>query len=256
MTATAAPAPPSANGSRTKQWKVAAYDGAQAWLNAAIASGQDADRGALYRTLRIEFFEAGIQFIGCDGTMIFRTWASYSDAGDLPAPQPPADKLPKDSVTVLDIEKFAVGFMRTLLAATAGENTRMMDLEVSIDPAEEEQAALSEEIEEYVLTLHALGQRLSCKLYEGQFPNWRGLELGLDSAELVDGMTLAPRMFAAIGKLKGVAGVDLEFRGRDRAIDWRSMHLSAPCRGLLMPMRKPTDRAKSPKENDGQMEHK
>lgn len=233
--------------------KVAAHDGATAWLNAAIASSQDESRAALFRTLSIEFFKGGVQFIGCDGTMLFRTWAPYSDAGDIEMPQPPAKKRPEDSVTVLDVEKFAVGFMRTLLAASAGE-TIPVDLGLSIDPVYTEQEAL-EGTEEYVLTLQALGQRLSCKLYDGQFPDWRSLQLGLDPAEIVDGMTLAPRMFAAVGKLKGVTGVDCVFLGRQKAIEWTALPGGAPACGLLMPMRKPTDRGKSAADDDGQTEH-
>lgn len=235
--------------------KVYAHDGATAWLNAWIAAGQDDERPSLYRTLRVEFFRNGVQFIGCDGTMLFRTWAPYSDIGDLPAPPPPAEKEPEDAVTVLDHEKFAVGFMSTLLAATSGDNARVIELTLSIDPVVDEQAPLSEEVQEYVLTLHALGQRLSCKLFDGAYPAWRSLELGLDAAELVDGMTLAPKMFKALGKLRGVTGVDCTFRARDRAIEWEAVHGSVPATGLLMPMRKPAERGKAPKEDAEQMEH-
>ena len=238
------------------EWKVYAHDGAQAWLNASISSSQEDGRPALYRTVRIEIFRRGVQLISCDGTMLFRTWAPFSDIGNLPAPLPEFDEPPEDAVTVLDEERFALGFMRTLLAATSGENARITELSLSIDPVESEQVALSEEVQEYALTLHALGQQLSCKLFDGQYPDWRGLQFGLPPEELVDGMTLAPRMFAAVGKLKGVSGVDCEFRGAERAIEWRAVHGSAPCCGLLMPMRRPTDRQKPAKEeDDGQLGH-
>jgi len=235
--------------------KVYAHDGALAWTNAAIASGTDDDRPALYRTLRLEFFRRGVQFIGIDGTMLFRTWAPYSDIGDLPAPQPLPDEAPEDAVTVVDHEKFALGFMKTLLGATSGDNARIIELSMSIDPVEDEQAPLGAEVTEYSLTLHALGQRLSCKLFDGTYPPWRDLKLGLDEAELVDGMTLAPRMFKALGQLKGVVGVDFTFRKRERAIEWVAVHGSVPASGFLAPMRKPTDRGKSPKEDGEQTEH-
>ena len=236
------------------EWKVYAHDGAQAWLNASIASSQDAERGPLYRTISVEFYRDGVQLIGCDGTMLFRTWAPFSDIGDFDAPQPEYDATPEDSVTVFDEEKFALGFMRTLLAATSGDNERIIELTLSIDQVEEEQAAL-DGMGEYVLTLQALGQRLSCKLYDGPYPNWRELQFGLPAEELVDGMTLAPRIFAAAGKLKGVSGVDCEFRGAERAIAWRSTPGSAPCCGLLMPMRRPTDRQRAKEEDAEQVEH-
>lgn len=235
--------------------KVYAHDGAHAWTNAAIASGNDDSRAALYRTLSVEFFGRGVQFIGCDGTMLFRTWAPYSDIGDLPALMPEPDEAPEESVTVMDVEKFALGFMKTLLGATSGDNARIIELVMSIDPVIEEQAPLSADVQEYTLTLNALGQRLSCKLFDGQYPQWRALKLGLDNAELVDGMTLAPKMFKAVGQLKGVVGVDCTFRKRDRAIEWVAVHGSVPACGLLMPMRKPTDRGKPPTDDDEQTEH-
>lgn len=237
--------------------KVFAHDGALAWLNAAVACGQNKERPALFRTVRIEFFKAGVQFIGCDGTMLFRTWAPYSDIGDLPAPMPEPEKEPVDAVTVKDFDQFALSFMKTLLGATAGENARILELVFCIDRVEAEQPALGAEVAKYVLTLTALGQRLSCQLYDGQFPAWRALQLGLQADEVVEGMTLAPKMFKAVGKLRGVVGVDCTFLGEAKAIEVKSVHGSVPFAGLLAPMRRPTDRQKPEpdEEDDDQLEH-
>lgn len=235
--------------------KVFAHDGAQAWQNAAIACSKDDSRPALNRTLRIEFFKSGVQFIGCDGTMLFRTWAKYSDIGDPPAPMPESEKEPEDAITVADLDGFALAFMRTLSSATSGESAELIELTLTIDPVEGEQAPLGDEVGEHVLTLHALGQRLSCKLFDGQFPAWRALELGLKPDEIAEGMTLAPRLFKAVGQLKGVSGVDCTFLGEQRAIVCRSVNGSVPFAGLLMPMRRPTDRQKPAPEDDGQTEH-
>lgn len=242
----------------TVERKVFAHDGALAWLNAAVACGQNKERPVLFRTVRIEFFKSGVQFIGCDGTMLFRTWAPYSDIGDLPAPMPEPEKDPVDAVTVKDSDQFALSFMKTLLGATAGENARILELVFSIDRVDAEQPALGAEVAKYALTLTALGQRLSCELYDGQFPAWRALQLGLKSDEVVEGMTLAPKMFKAVGKLRGVVGVDCTFLGEKKAIEVRAVHGSVPFAGLLMPMHRPTDRQKpeEPEEDDDdQLEH-
>lgn len=224
------------NEKRTVRAKVAAT----AWLNAAIAASQNDFRRALYRTLSVEFFPRGVQFIGCDGTMLFRTWAPYSDIGDIPAPHPAADELPDDSVVVSDVDKFALAFMRTLLSAAEEYH----DLTLSVDRLEkDDEPELGEELSEYTLNLSALGQHLACPLYEGEYPDWRALEFGLDPAELVDGMILGTRLFQSVGKLKGVSGVDCAFRGAERSIDFESRSESdASVRGLLMPMRRVRDR--------------
>jgi hypothetical protein len=67
-------------------------------------------------------------------------------------------------------------------------------------------------------------------------------------------MTIAPRLFKAVGQLKGVSGIDCAFRGEDRAIAFESTHASAAhVSGLLMPMRRP----EKPKSRDAstQLEH-
>lgn len=211
--------------------------GTTAWLNAAIAASQEEVRGPLYRTLSIEFFPTGVQFVGCDGTMLFRTWAPYADIGDLPAPHPEWDEAPEDTVVVSDVDKFAVGFMRTLSSALPDYE---VELAIAVEPAEEEaEPPLGEELRTYLLTLAALGQRLSCKLYDGPYPDWRRAQFGLDPAERVDGMRLATRLFRSVGKLIGIAGVDCSFRGDEKAIEISSTSEFGPSlRGILMPMRR------------------
>lgn len=225
---------------RTHKYKVRADVAATSWLNASIASGQDDSRRPLYRTLSIEFFKTGIQFIGCDGTLLFRTWAPFSDVGDFELVQPDFLTQPVDRVIVADIDKFGIGFMRTL-ASALGED-RPAELSVDVEPVFDlEKPALGDEVQRYVLTLNALGQTLSLKLFEGEYPNWRELKLGLDRAELVDGMTLGTKMFRAVGKLIGITGVDCSFNGEDRAIEVRSHGSIGPVlHGLLMPMRRPS----------------
>lgn len=233
--------------------RVRATVGATAWLNAAIASGSDKERRVLYRTLLVEFYRTGIQFVGCDGTLLFRTWAPYVDIGDLGAPQPGILDTPEDSVIVADTDRFALGFMKTLLSACS--NT-VEALTVAVERADaEEEPALGEDLSRYVLTLQAVHQRLSCPLFEGTFPHWRVLEFGVDAAERVEGMTLAPRMFKAVGQLKGVNGVDLTFRGDDKVIDLSAAPGSeVDLRGVMAPMRRQKASAPDP-EDDRQISH-
>jgi hypothetical protein len=219
-------------------YKVRAGEGAQAWVNAAIACSQDDTRRPLYRTLSVEFFRRGVQFVGCDGTMLFRTWAPYSDIGDLGAPHPEVSERPDDAVVVADLDKFALGFMKTLLSAL--DEDAHNDLTIMVEPYEKpDEPPLGDELERYVLVLHALGQRLTCPLFEGPYPDWRRAQFGLDRAEVVDGMKLAVRLFAAVGKLKGAQGLECSFHGDERAIEIRTTESAeASIRGMLMPMRR------------------
>lgn len=215
-----------------------------AWLNAFVAASKEKQRRALFRTLSVEFFDTGVQFIGCDGHMLFRTWVPASDAGDFEKPIPEWDERPHDAVVVRDTDKFALSFVTALLTACSSEEMAYAEMTLSIDPVSEEQPALGEEVANYVLTLHALGQQISCKLYDGQYPDWRSLEYGVDRAELVDGMVLGTKLFGAVGKLKGVVGVECEFTGENRAI--KICGKGQPeLRGLLMPMKRDQEKKKS-----------
>ena len=236
-----------------EQRMVVAWDGATAWYNAFIASAQDEERGVLYRTLSVEFFKGGVQFIGCDGHMFFRTWAPYSDAGDLPIQPPEWGDQPLDAVVVMDRDKFALGFMRTLLSALRGTEIPA-DMTLTIEEADEEdEPALGEELTPYVLTFEALGQRLSCPLYEDRYPDWRKLDLGIEDAERIDKLIVGTKLFKAVGKLREVSGVDLSFQGEDRAVHFKGTSPNAPVSGLLMPMRRMEE--PKPEADADQLDH-
>lgn len=210
-----------------------ARNASRAWLNAFLASGDDDARPALYRTLSVEFFTLGVQFVGCDGTMLFRTWVPEDGLADMPL----VEEAPDRAVVVMDVQKFAKAFMTTLGAAMSGEGHDFDEITLTVEPVEAEEPTLSEELRPLRLTLRALGQELHCALFDGPYPNWRQLQFGMDRAELVDGMTLATRLFATVGKLKGVSAVACDFLGAKRQIVFHATG-EGEVRGLLMPMRR------------------
>lgn len=213
--------------------RVNAGRAATAWLNAFLATSNDEDRGVLYRTLSVELFDAGVQFVGCDGQMLFRTWVACEGA-----PMPLLEEVPDRAVVVMDREKFALGFMRTMLAASREQESAALTIHLEPAPVATDAPTLGEAFNAEVLTLRAFGQRLQCALYESDYVNWRRLQFGVTPAERVDGMRLAVRMFGAVGKLRGVGAVDCEFHGTDRQIAIHGVGVEAEVRGLLMPMRR------------------
>jgi hypothetical protein len=200
-----------------------------AWMNAFLATGQDEAKPILYRTLSIELFHNGVQFIACDGTMLFRTWVS-----DNGADFPETDEAPERSVVIMDSDKFALSFIKALASAVNEETPAQ--LTIAIEPAPVETPGLGEAFKFERVTLRALGQELHCRLFEQAFVNWRRLRFGLDPAELVDGMKIAPRLFATVGKIKGAHGVDCSFHGDSSRIEFKTD--GDEVRGLLMPMRR------------------
>jgi hypothetical protein len=213
---------------------------ALAWLNAFAAAGGDSDRPLLCRTLSLEFFAGqGLQLIGCDGTALFRTWVPVQREEAKAAAWPDYAEVPTRSVVVIDGDGFGLAFMRTLLAATNDEEHEHEELAITTAPADEGATlSLGDEFMTERVILRACGQRIDLRLFESPYPDWRRLRLGLDAIERMESMTIAPRLLALVGKLKGAHAVDLEFYGDRKHI---AFVVRGVCevRGLVMPMRRP-----------------
>ncbi|MGV3707973.1 MAG: hypothetical protein ACO1Q7_03965 [Gemmatimonas sp.] len=226
----------------TVKVSVNARAAALAWLNAFLATGQNEDRPLLYRTLAIEFFDAGVQFIGCDGTAIFRAFVPRAPHDEEPGYKEPEwpilAEAPERSIIVMDSDSFAIGFMRTLLRVTNEDFNAHQLLHISTSPIDEgAELSLGEEFLKDRLTLRSCGQRIDLPLFEDKYPNWREAKLGLDAAEHVEGLTIAPRIMAMTGRIKGARAIDLEFYGDSKHVTFTARG-DCEVRGLLMPMRR------------------
>lgn len=209
---------------------------ATAWLNAFLASSDEEDRPVLYRSLSLEFFRNGLHLIGCDGSALFRSWVPDSD--DRPT-WPDQSEAPIRSVVVMDPDGFGIGFMRALLRLTNDEERAHESISMSTLAADEGATlSLGEEFMTERLALRACGQRIDLRLFEADYPDWRKLRLGLEVTERVESLTVAPRLFGMIGKLKGVSAVDMEFYGEMKHVAFTARG-ATEVRGLMMPMRKP-----------------
>lgn len=232
---------------------VNAQHAATAWLNAFLATGDDPDRAVLFRTLVVEFFPEGVQLIACSGVALFRSWLPRSDLEGTPTAWPALAEVPRRRVIVMDVERFAVGFMKILHQVTSTEERAFESLTLSIAPQDEGATlSLGEEFVSERLILRSCGQRLDLRLMDGVYPDWRALQLGIDDRERVEGIAFGPRIVGLVGKLKGCAQVRFEFHGTERYVGFEAGATGdAPpaVRGILMPMRK-TDRDTSPTPPD------
>jgi hypothetical protein len=218
------------------QTQVRARAAAIAWINAFIAASQEIERRALYRSLSLEFFDAGVQLIGCDGTAVFRAWVPGIEHSD--AAWPLIEEVPDRAIVVMDPDGSGLGFVRALLRVTAEEGHEFEPLTISTGTADDEASlSLGEEFMTERLTLRACGQRIDLRLYDGAYPDWRQLRLGVEDIERVDGLTVATRLFGMVSKLKGTGAVDLQFYGEKRHIMFTARG-ETEVRGLIMPMRR------------------
>jgi hypothetical protein len=241
----------------TKQASVTvnASAAATAWINAFHATGQDAERWALYRTMGIEIYATGVQFIATSGSILFRTWVPGTDATGRAHDWPLEEEAPESAVVVMDGNHFALAFVKALLSAS--KQFEVAELSLTIEPApaqdESEEPPLGASFSQDVLTLRAFGQQLHCRLFEDKYVNWRALDFGIDTAERVDGMAVSTSMLATIGKLKGVGAVDLTFTGDGKQITMYGV--AGSFKGVLMPMRrKEKEKPEIEPEDDAQVD--
>lgn len=230
-----------------------------AWLNCFSASSKNDARPKLYRTMAIEIFRTlshrGVQFVGCDGHVLFRTFVAereddantkHEDRLDL-SPFPEGEPLHK--LVVYDSEGFGLAFFRTLLTVTNSEENALQTLTLSTSLIDkEEEPSLGMGLCAGRITLVACGQRIDLKLYDGHYPNWRALDLGIDSFERVDELRVGPRLLSLVGKLKAINSVDFAFRGQEKAIDFKANGILTNVWGLIMPMRKEEKKADDAEE--------
>lgn len=213
---------------------VPARNAATGWVNSFLASGTDEDRPVLCQTLSLEWYDQGLHIVGSDGTALFRSWVPCEPE----TKWPPHRYEPERQVIVMDTEGFGLAFMRSLLRVTNDEAHAHEELTVTTAPADEGATlSLGAAFTNERLILRACGQRIDLRLREDKYPNWRGLQLGIDDDDRVAGFVIASRLFAMVGKLKGVAAIDVKLHGDRKMIAFEADG-DAPVRGLLAAMEK------------------
>lgn len=237
------------------EMRVPAHALALAWLNVFSAASKDELRPPLNRTIAIEVFNtlkhSGIQLVATDGVVLFRSFVDANATDDMVSEWPEGE--PQHKLVVVDLEGFGKAFFATLLSVTNDEDRALEQIHLSTSRIEDQGSpAFSPAFTAGRLSLQSCGQRIDLRLYDGHFPNWRRLELGVDAAERVADLLIAPRVLALLGKLKGVNTVDFAFRrGDEKAIDFTARGILTSVRGLVMPMRREEPKKKA-KESEAE----
>lgn len=237
---------------------VDAREAATGWLNAFLASGQDKQRAKLFRTMSLEFHREGLQLVATSGTALFRTWIRRTELPG-PAAWPGNDEVPQRTVTVMDVEKFGLAFMKNLYQLTTKEDRVGERMTITIAPQDEGATlSLGTEFTTERVVIRTCGQRLDLPVMDGEYPNWRRMQLGIEARERVEGMIVAPALCGAVGKLAGVSALRFQFHGKEKQIQFEASDSPAGLalvKGLLMPMRRgledgvePAGKSKAPKE--------
>lgn len=222
---------------------------AAAWSNVSLASSQDDERPALFKTVCIEIHGPGeVRLVAADGYMILQSWVTANET-----PDPGIGVIPDSDhrIVVADTEGLAKQFAAHLLAATKKDGEiqwrevtmRLGSLE---DPA---RPTLMPELDRKGLTLITDDLRIQLPVIESPFPSWASMWPTEERRAPAGRCAYNAEFLARFAKFKDAAGkVSLTFT---TAIGPTVVEVQSepPVSGLLMPMRDEETEA-SPRDGD------
>ncbi len=171
---------------------------ARGWMSVAVASGKDEARPVLNRTIAVELHPGGARLIATDSHVLLHAWIP-ADLGD---EEPGLDEPPAVLAVAADPHGRAKSLMAYLINLTGGEDPPLVDLTVTIGPADDPDddnafegfgrtAVFLEVPDQERLTLHTI---------EAPFPDWRTIVHAF-TPEKTNAVALRPDLVANLGKL-------------------------------------------------------
>jgi hypothetical protein len=158
-----------------------------AWRNAALASGDDPTHPTLYRTVLVEWFSGGLQFVATDGHVLIVSWAS-DDRDDTDPAAPERDEAPLGSIVAIAADRLMVDFCKHRAAEVKawrrdldeGVDPEPVDVTFSLGTINEPDTAQQRlDIgDRRALIISADNERIALPLYEGDYPSWRSILTG------------------------------------------------------------------------------
>lgn len=218
---------------------------AAAWLNVALASGDDDERPSLYRTVSIEVFGAeSVRLVSTDSYLLLTSYVS-----DRLGPEPHLDEAPDQSLLVSDADGRAKSLMQFLLAACKKDGDiqwRYVDLSIT-SLEKDDTPTLDPDLDRLALIIDAEIERLTLPILDMPFPTWRGmwptssLRDSTATGEPVNALSFSADRLAIFGKLKNAGpGVRMRPNGRLGPVLIET-DAEPPVDGVLVPIRDERD---------------
>ncbi|MEM9467679.1 MAG: hypothetical protein AAGA90_20050 [Actinomycetota bacterium] len=178
---------------------------ADAWLSAACASGAEKDRPALNRTVLIEQYDGhGARLVSTDGYVLFSAWVPSTEATFAMWAPPLLMEAPDRVAVAMDTDGRAASLFKFIRSTAAKEDgPDLGELTVSLgDPADhpDKPGQLAGMAVTYVSFELPNRERLQLPIFEGKYPDWRGLADGF-IGETTDRISLGAENLKRIAKL-------------------------------------------------------
>ena len=236
---------------------------ARGWRSVALAGSKDAARPIL-TGIYVEQYATGFRLVATDSYMLLHTFVPTLEAERDFEPEPSIDEAPLASCVVADPDGRGLGLLayaQKLATKDAPELDEIsVDLGVIAQEDEDAPAFAGMEARWCVITISER-ERVKLRLIEGEYPNWRGLLLGLDAEETKQ-VGLHLDRLATLAKLKKTAGESVlgwSFQGENKPARVELVNSFPHISGLVMPCQwnvydnEPVpEKAKDDDEIDGQ----
>lgn len=210
---------------------------AASWLNVSLASGDDEARPVLHKTVLFEVFDTGIQLVATDSFMLI---GSFIPTAEDDLVNPPSDsEAPDHSYVVVDPDQRMRGLMRHMRkeAKAAAKTGEPCDVTVKFESAERAGIpTLDPSLDRVHCVVTAGSERLALPLFEGDYPDWRGVLGG--EPDPAPSITFAPALIGRFGKLVDIdEGVKFTTTGAETICRFEIRDGESYMFGGLMPLR-------------------
>lgn len=190
---------------------------ARGWLSVGLASAKDSDRAALDQTISIEAYHEGIRISATDSWVLLTAFIPNADHDESDAPE--LDAVPYATAVAMDPHGRGRGFLAHVLklANAAEKDGGHFDRTVSVNLGvidsldEDDRPTLDGMAVAYVVLDLPGSERVKLRTYEGEFPNWRPVLLGI-TKRATDRIVLNPDIVGRLAKLASIQpGTSLGF---------------------------------------------
>lgn len=214
---------------------------AKGWLAVATASGNDADRPQLHRTILIEEYPTGVRLVATDSYLLLRAWVPNL-RNDL-APEPAHGDPPTATAVAIDADGRARNLLAYALRLAAkndddtGDYLYEISLRIAVTEVDGDGVLTGLEAEFVVLEL-ADHERVKLRSYEGAFPNWRRL-VPATMGKATTQIALGPEIVARLAKMAKVVDghIGWTFYGPDKPAAVETIDADPVVAGVAMPVR-------------------
>lgn len=214
---------------------------AKGWRSVAIASGSDKHQPALDHAVFIEQYSHGVRLVATDSTVLLHTWCPTAAAEEEGLIAPPDwDEVPLVTAVALDPHGRAKSFLAHAQQLAGDDNAGM--IEVSLDLGvivEEREPRLAGLDPTWCVLEMRKRERLQLRLFEGEWPKWRALYLGVvpQATSLVAlNLEVAERL-AKLAKIHGTTRLGYHFAGPLAMAKVELIESIPEIHGLVMPCR-------------------